>query len=405
MTERSTDQDGVDAPRSGLGVQLRAARVERGLAVDDVANALHLATRSVEALEAEDWAALPPEPFSSGYVRAYAALLELDSRPLLQLMPKNQSPGEDETLRVAAPVHTAPQMPRRVAVGGVMMVVLAIVAGAGWWALDRGTPIPGLEPLEEMIASVTGADGEAEPEIEPDQGMESPAGDESPDESAMDEASPPGLDEPDAADEGLEDDDPLVDSDEPLLENDTVDPVTADDGLDLDMVDLEALAQRAQEDDSGPAPDDDAGEMAEDPLFDGDEHFDLAPGGDAEPRSDDLVEPELSGPEVDVAGDDMAQTGDENGNGVADDDAVADPDDLAELVMEFLGPSWVEVTDARGERLMYGLVQEEGEHRLEGEAPFSVVVGDVTQVSVFFEGEEIDLGSEDPGSVARLEVP
>ena len=89
----------------------------------------------------------------------------------------------------------------------------------------------------------------------------------------------------------------------------------------------------------------------------------------------------------------------------ADADDAAPLDDPDELVLDFSGPSWMEITDARGEQLLYGLVQEEGEQTLQGEAPFSVVIGDVTQVNVYYEDSAVDLGPEDAGRVVRIQVP
>jgi cytoskeleton protein RodZ len=62
-----------------VGEQLRAARKARLLEVADVAQALKLGPRQVEALENGDWEGLPGATFVRGFVRNYARLVQIDS--------------------------------------------------------------------------------------------------------------------------------------------------------------------------------------------------------------------------------------------------------------------------------------------------------------------------------------
>jgi len=63
--------------------QLRAARKARLLEEIDVAQALKLGPRQVEALENGDWQGLPGQTFIRGFVRNYARLIQIDSAPLM----------------------------------------------------------------------------------------------------------------------------------------------------------------------------------------------------------------------------------------------------------------------------------------------------------------------------------
>jgi cytoskeleton protein RodZ len=69
---------------TGVGQELAAAREARGLAVADVAQQLKFAPRQLEALEQEQFKALPGATFTRGMVRNYARLLKLDPEPLVQ---------------------------------------------------------------------------------------------------------------------------------------------------------------------------------------------------------------------------------------------------------------------------------------------------------------------------------
>ena len=69
---------------TGVGQELAAAREARGLALADVAQQLKFAPRQLEALEQEQFEALPGATFARGMVRSYARLLKLDPEPLVQ---------------------------------------------------------------------------------------------------------------------------------------------------------------------------------------------------------------------------------------------------------------------------------------------------------------------------------
>lgn len=67
----------------GVGARLRAARAARDLSINDVAQALKLGPRQVEALERGDWQGLPGQTFIRGFIRNYARLLHIDPAPLM----------------------------------------------------------------------------------------------------------------------------------------------------------------------------------------------------------------------------------------------------------------------------------------------------------------------------------
>ena len=68
---------------SGIGRSLRQAREARSLTVGDVAQALKLTLRQVEALEQECFERLPGPAFARGFLRNYARFLRLDPEPLI----------------------------------------------------------------------------------------------------------------------------------------------------------------------------------------------------------------------------------------------------------------------------------------------------------------------------------
>lgn len=104
--DASPDIEAHAAP--GPGVLLRMAREARGTTVAEVAAALKLSPRQIEAIENEDFSRLSGATFIRGFVRNYAKLLKIDAGPLLVAL-------EDKTVLpvavLSAPVDVGVKMP------------------------------------------------------------------------------------------------------------------------------------------------------------------------------------------------------------------------------------------------------------------------------------------------------
>lgn len=84
------------------GQRLRAAREALGLGTADVAAKLKLSVRQVEAIEANDWSALPERPFARGFFRNYARLVSIDPDSLGLDAPADKSPAADSSATLDA---------------------------------------------------------------------------------------------------------------------------------------------------------------------------------------------------------------------------------------------------------------------------------------------------------------
>ncbi len=75
----------TDTSAEGIGDVLRQTREQKGLSVQNVATSLNLKATVIEHIEAERWDLLGVNPtFIRGYLRAYARYLKLPERELLQ---------------------------------------------------------------------------------------------------------------------------------------------------------------------------------------------------------------------------------------------------------------------------------------------------------------------------------
>ncbi len=142
---------GTGDGEGSFGRALAAAREARAMSLADVAAQLRLHVRQVEAIEAEDLAALPEAPFVRGYVRNYAKLVDLPADPLLALVNARLKPGDPlHSPRSTAAINPLQRTPRepisgRLVIGGVV-VVLGILAFLGWWTMRRETSPPPAAP-------------------------------------------------------------------------------------------------------------------------------------------------------------------------------------------------------------------------------------------------------------------
>jgi cytoskeleton protein RodZ len=136
--------------RCGTGARLRGAREKQGLTVLQAAEKLHVDARTLEALEAEDFAALGAEVYVRGHLRRYAEFI-------------GESPAELQELYASSTQAARPDLtriPRREPGNGAMRLVLLGLAGFAlvvllWWVLT--TPGEKPQPLAAAAPPVPSA--------------------------------------------------------------------------------------------------------------------------------------------------------------------------------------------------------------------------------------------------------
>ena len=314
------EHDETPATVSGVGDILRSTREAGGHTVADVAQALKLTQRQVEALESERFELLPGVAFARGFLRNYARLLGLDPEPLLQSLAQTDGVGAPELAPVCNAEGTMPAgdggpKPFATLIALVAVILLgAVVLGwyFDWFAQPRETTDTA-EAIDTPVApaAVTPVPPslDANPVVIPD---DAPAG-------AVPMAPPPGPVMP------TEDGNPA--------------PQTA-------------------------VPAGEAGASAE-----------TSPA--ASEAADEVAEPVAS----------------------TDQDASADE---RRLVFRFDGDSWVEVRDGAG-KIIFSRTNRAGSvQEVQGEPPFSLVIGNARDVNLQYKGEAVDLVPHTKVSVARL---
>ncbi|MGC8838061.1 MAG: RodZ domain-containing protein [Anaerolineae bacterium] len=135
------EPNATPTPTETLGQRLRKAREARNLSLDAVEEATRIRRQYLEALEADQYDALPGAVFLRGFVRNYALFLGLNPEEMLALLPAQPTPVAPETARrrppqgdyslMDVPLQPAPSWFNVDVVVGVLLIV-ALVAFIGW---------------------------------------------------------------------------------------------------------------------------------------------------------------------------------------------------------------------------------------------------------------------------------
>jgi cytoskeleton protein RodZ len=70
--------------RAPVGARLRRGRLDRGLSLADLGEALHVPARYIHAIETDDYAALPPTVYTRALIREYARYLGINPAEVLE---------------------------------------------------------------------------------------------------------------------------------------------------------------------------------------------------------------------------------------------------------------------------------------------------------------------------------
>ena len=168
---------GGDGYLTGIGEELRQARIRRGRSIAQAHQATRIARHYLEALEAEDWRQMPAAPFARGFLSSYAQYLGLDPGPLLERFPFEASaPGEGlqlsaETIESYQAAERSGQpredlRPARIQLGPWLAaaVVILVIIGAVVAIVSlrddiepvvESRDVPGIDTLDETLAETT----------------------------------------------------------------------------------------------------------------------------------------------------------------------------------------------------------------------------------------------------------
>ncbi|TVQ41109.1 MAG: helix-turn-helix domain-containing protein [Spirochaetaceae bacterium] len=110
-----------------IGAKFRAAREAKGYSLEQVARDTHISRRFLQAIEEEDFAQFPGEPYLLGFLRSYSEFLDLDPRETVALyknLKLQEQPAPIDELLVR-------RSPRPFILAAVAVIVLAGAVAGG----------------------------------------------------------------------------------------------------------------------------------------------------------------------------------------------------------------------------------------------------------------------------------
>ena len=123
-----------DTPsRSRCGGALRTARENQGLAIQDIASRLRLSPKQIEAIEADNFAALPEPTIVRGFIRNYAKQLKINAEPLLDAYNVIVPSTDPHELIVKPSANMKMTSYKKPNTGRNLLLGLLALAGLGTW--------------------------------------------------------------------------------------------------------------------------------------------------------------------------------------------------------------------------------------------------------------------------------
>ena len=118
-------------PTSTVGDRLRAAREKKKLPLDEIATQTRIPLRHLQNLEAGNWTELPAATYTIGFAKSYASAVGLDRTEIgedlrAEMGGQRFDTSTSEVFEPADPARTMPKWLVFAAIGGIILVVLAM---------------------------------------------------------------------------------------------------------------------------------------------------------------------------------------------------------------------------------------------------------------------------------------
>lgn len=162
-----------------LGAQLKQAREQRGVGLDEIAQTTKIGTRFLRAMEADRYDQLPGGIFNKGFIRAYARAVGLDEEKAVAEYVAATEPGPAKTEAVAqvqshpVELRAEAESPAADLPWGVFAIILVLVALglAGWGFYSQQSRTTAKSPAQQAVSASaspasTGAAQSSSPHVE-----------------------------------------------------------------------------------------------------------------------------------------------------------------------------------------------------------------------------------------------
>ncbi len=336
---------------TGLGKALRQGRENKSFSVSRVADGLHLRPSIVTAIEDEDYDLLPGDLFLKGYIRSYARLVGLDEEKMINLLDQRLSDQANEkTVKKQA---LSKQKRQKNSKHAILVLVIAGIVGAAFYMWSQRLGDANIGVFDTATESVA----------------DTPIIDSDPVDTT--DLDPQGFTETVELTENAQAE--IVNTeakpDEAPVVNEPINDVASESTQGL-LVDDASLASVSSE-------------PSVEPVSEIEQTFEIEPKPVVELEQD--VRPNL----------DVVQESEVLSADVVETELPSADSSLkiGEVRVTFSGDCWFTLKNGEGKTIYADLNRAGDEINYSGPAPFQLVIGAVSEVSVFFEQEPVDFST------------
>jgi cytoskeleton protein RodZ len=352
-----TEDKGSDTPRQGdigPGELLQAARIKKGLSLEDVAGRMHLSPSILEAIEENNFDEITAPIFVKGYLRAYARIVSLGEDEMIEQYVDFYS-EEDPPINTTS--NMAPELSATDArikwTTYFVIVVLGVLLAAWWWNKQQNQEPPvSLDVQSSRMDENASTEGVVDSDIQ--------AGSEASnatDVTTMDaeSESAEASDSPDSSDAAV------TAETENITENDSaadtaVEPVAAE------VAETDAAAEQASSTEAVALP-------------------------------------------VETQSSSSAEEPEPQATGTRDQPTRVAPSGSDKLKIIIHADTWADVKDSTNFQLVYDLLRADSSVELSGKAPFTVFLGNGHGVEIMFNDEEVGFSTRiRDDNTARIDI-
>lgn len=324
------------------GLILKTAREEMSLSIEQVAQELHLRPAVVKALEEENYSEFNSDVFLKGYFRTYCRLVKLHEDRMVEILDKQLNLIKDKT-ESALELETKALLSRKRRKTFVTFFIFLVCAGLIAFTYYMSTN-SAVSPTESSAAKDSAL-------------MEGSSEERTSDYSTSDYSTSP---------EGV------------TTEKTSASTTFTDASL------AENNAQEEQNVEANLAPSQES-EIIVTEEFEEPVNTESASITEADTETSDPVIPDNT--ENTSSANEASSI--ENNSSQSSETATV----LSSIYAVFSGDCWFKVTDGTGKTVIADLKTANDEVNYQGIAPFHIVIGDASKVSLQFEGESIDLAA------------
>jgi cytoskeleton protein RodZ len=150
----AANEDTQRPQNSSVGEILRAARMQKGLGLEEISSEIHIRVAQLRALEEGDISALPGMTYALGFVKSYASHLKLNGAEIVKKFKAEQAGAPTpQPLHFPEPIHERPRINFFVLGVAAFFAVLLLIV----WAVFSGGEEKGMKMAEQIpVAPVVG---------------------------------------------------------------------------------------------------------------------------------------------------------------------------------------------------------------------------------------------------------